>query len=239
MSELFNDPTPAETPASLADLVGEGKRYRDEAALAKAITEKDAFIERLKEEAAEARAELRARLNLEELADKVLTRKPTEPVTPPTNRNEPPLVKEEPAPSDLASEVRRLLKEEKAREDRTANLNKSIAALQEAYGPDYQQALAKAAQSLGVSKEYLTEMASTTPDGFTRLVTATVTPDTNVPVTPPVSSTGVQPDPKHSSKKNAAYYNELRRNDPKKYFSKAIQNEMYKSAKELGDAFFS
>lgn len=246
MSDLFEDTNDGESqpqPISFEDLVGEGKRYRDPDAVAKAVSEKDAFIEQLKKENAEMRTDLSSRMTLEELADKVFkgrdTGNPTEDPRP-TQPQEPRVEENRPQIEDLSEQVRKLLMEERAKETRNGNIEKAKSALKEAYGADYKQAVLKAASELGVSEQYLADMSATTPAGFMRLIESVVPRDNNSPTTPPAgsfdSSRGAEPGFK---KRNAAYYNELRKSDPKKYFSKEVQVEMYKQAREMGEAFFS
>lgn len=235
--ELFKPETPA--APTFEDLVGEGKKFADADALARAKAEADAFIERLKAENAEARAELQARLNLEELADKVVQRAQAKPqADPPHNQRQEPALETPEEKINLQEEVQRILRQEREQADRKGNLDKSIAGLKELYGADYQAALNKVAADLGVTKEYLTEMASTTPTGFLKVVSSVVPADDNRPVTPPVSQGGSFTPPSNI-RKNSAYYSELRRTDPKAYFSKKVQQEMAKEARAQGDAFYT
>ena len=73
----------------LAELVGEGKRYKDPQVLARSAVEKDNFIERLKTEGAQLRAELNTRIKYEEFLDKLKSS--------PSRSNEEPQTPQEPA----------------------------------------------------------------------------------------------------------------------------------------------
>src|SRR5690606_7558835 len=198
-------------------------KYRDPDTAARSIVEKDRFIDQLKEEAATLRQELRSRTNLEELVNKIPRpqeyRSQSEPnrEISPTPRQEPTQENELQSPQlDLPKEVARLLQEERAKESRDANLNTARQGLRERFGADYNQTLKTIAAELSVSEKFLTDMASTSPTGFFKLVDSVKAPDDRRPVTPPVGRDH-NPAPSASGRKNKAYFDELRRKDINSY----------------------
>lgn len=241
MSDIFDGETNTDEtqPPAWEDLVGEGKKYSDQNAAAKALFEKDNFIKKLQQENEEARNELKARMNLEELADKVTRgyrpeQRPTNPQTPDTEKA--PEKTEETNTVDVAAEFEKLYEERVTKENRARNVAKSRESMKSLYGADYETAIVKASEELGVSKEYLLDMAATSPDGFTRVVQSAVKPDDNRPTTPPSST--FTPTGGSDVRKNNAYFQKMRKEDPKRYFSKQVQVEMHKEAVRQGDGFY-
>lgn len=241
MSDLFEqDATPVEAP-KFEDLVGEGKKFSSPDELARAKMEADAFIEKLKNETAEMRAELQSRLTLEELMEKIPSAQPA-PSANHDQLNAPDKGQEPGSPEpvvDITETVKSLLAEEKQKERREANIEKTRQGLKERFGPDYNQKLATIAEQLEVSKEFLTGMAATSPSGFLKLIDSVAAPDDKRPMaTPPASSTNPAAAAASGVKKNNAYYRELRRTDPKRYFSRQVQNEMHQQVMKMGAAFY-
>lgn len=227
--DLFEDNTP---DVKFEDLVGDGKKFRDNDAVAKKIVHADKHIENLEKELSELRADLQTRTTVEAMLNSI--QKPTQPSTseiPDTNRQEPG------SPVNIAEEVQKLLRVEKDKDRREANVNVTREGLKERFGPDYNQKLTEIASALEVSKEFLTSMAQSSPSGFLKLVDSVAKPDNNRPATPPV---GVAPrQTQNQNAKNAAYYRELRRTDPNEYFSRRVQNEMHKEAIRQGTGFYN
>src|SRR5688500_13285080 len=62
-----------------AELVGEGKKFKDHKSLAKGKAESDAFISHLQKELAEMREELNKRITFEDLMTKITENKSTAP----------------------------------------------------------------------------------------------------------------------------------------------------------------
>lgn len=230
MTELF---TPEQTEVRFEDLVGEGKKFRDPDAVAKKIVHADQHISNLEKELAEMRDELLKRTAVEDMLAK-LEQKQT-PTRGTLDTPQPDTGKDKEI--DLAAKVQELLKTEKEKERREANLQKSKAGLKERFGADFNQRLEGIADELSVSKEFLSQMAASSPDGFLKLVDSVAKPDDNRPVTPPKGTI----DPfKISSpdRKNKAYYDKIRRDNPNLYFSRRVQNEMHAEAVKQGASFY-
>lgn len=231
MSELFN-----EAEVSFENLVGDGKKYRDPDALAKAKIHADSHISNLEKELQELRTDLQARLTVEEMLERV--QKPSPDPTrekPDTTRQEPGSPKE----VDLAAEVAKALKSEKEKERRETNLEKTRAGLKERFGADYNQKLKAIAAQLEVSEDFLSNMAVTSPSGFFKLVDSVAKRDNDKPVVPPAPSFDPAKIKDYQGTKTAAYYRELRRSDPSTYFSRRVQNEMHREAVRQGAAFYN
>ena len=230
-------------------LVGDGKKFKTNEDLAKAKMESDRFIQQLQNELQGLRTDLSARSTLEQLMDKL-----NAPKDPPTNQqhnqgsmdgdgqNGAKSFSEE----DIARLVEdRLSKAEKARVH-NANLETVKNALVASFGNDYVTHLKAKAAELGMSEEYLQNLAKETPKAFLKLVEANgesrATPVANGLFTPPQGS--------HTPANNASkgfsptgipkmsYYENLKKQDPTKYWSPEVQNKMHKDALSLGADFF-
>lgn len=233
MTDLFEQ---EDQPVSFDDIVGEGKKYRDTEAVAKALLEKDRFIKQLEEENATARQELRSRTNLEEVVNQLRAKpepQPNREITP-TPRQEP--IVETPE-VDIEAKIAEVLETRLAGETRRANIETARSGLKERFGADYNQTLRSIVSELGVSEQFILDLAAKSPNGFFKLVDSIQPPDDKRPVTPPANKIPTAL-PNTSGRRNKAYYDELRRTNINEYLSPRIQNQYYRDALEQGDAFY-
>jgi hypothetical protein len=242
--DLFGgDLTPTdhdEITVTLSDLMGEDKKYKTEADVAKAIVEKDRFIERLKREAAEAREAVQKRIKEEEFLDRleVLTKaKPPEQVTNPEDRGDKqPAVK----PEDLSALVRQELEREKAAAKRRYNLLEVENKLREVYGDDFRRRVQDHAHTLGVGTDFLTDVAAKSPDGFYRLLGLDAPARRPDDTAPPRSTARMPTAPAGSNVKDHAYWREQRqKNGDGWYFTDQVQKQIWESAQTLGERYFA
>jgi hypothetical protein len=263
LTDLFNTPpqTPEVDPNKkyYEELVGEDKKFKTNEDLAKAKAESDRFIQQLQGELAGIRQELSTRQTLEELMTKVGSQRVPE-NTPGNNQN--------PNGDDDGKNVKALSEEDIARlvEDRltkaerarvqNSNLETVKQTLMESFGSDYVTHLKAKAAELGVSEEYLNSMAKETPKAFLKLVEADgegsarrseaaakrATPVAGGLFTPPsganIQSTNQSKGFSPTGTPKMSFYENIKRTDPAKYWSAAIQNKMHKDAIALGEAFF-
>lgn len=217
---------------TVLELVGEGKRYKDLESLAKGKIEADAFIEQLKREAAELREDLGKSQTLSEVLDS-LKKEAQE-----KGHNQKPIDEE-----TLAQIVESKLSEKE--KQRTVAQNKELVdkALVKKFGDNakVEEHIKKKSEELGMTVVELKAMANTSPSAFLRLVDVDAKQE---------SSNAVPAGADHSaeallSQKPSGivpgsynYYKELRKNDPKKYYSPAVQNEMFENRKKMGEAFY-
>lgn len=233
MANLFsNDPT--EAPA-LEELVGEGKKYSDINALVSAMVEKDRFIDQLQGENEELRVDLRARTSVEELLDKL----PKQPSSSVELREPHDPGSETPSVEDIKSQILTELEEEQKKIGRTQNIEKAKEGLIERFGNEYKTRLQAVAKELGVTPQYLDDIAAASPSGLLKLVDSIAgTPPPAKPGVPPATSYDLLKNHQHTPKKTRSFFRELRKTDPNTYYSPKVQNEMNKLAIELGPAFF-
>ena len=226
----------------LEDLVGEGKKFKDLEALARGKAESDAFVKRLEAEQAELRKEylaLREEHNavpkLQELLDQLEQQRLASSNTNP-NANE-----DINKPAIDMEEVKSLFKAEyentKRQEQEEANFSKSLTKLRDRYGEDYQTYLRDQSKQLGMSEEEVNRMARSNPEAFGRLFAPTVRNETFE--APPGSSMRNDSFAPKTEKRNWSYYEKLKKEDPAKYWTGKIQNQIIKDMETLGDAFDS
>ena len=232
----------------LESLVGEGKKFKDAETALKSLVDKENFINQLKTENAGMRKELQQSSSIDDFMKALREEREgtkegnnQQPSGSQTNTSDNP----EPTSTMTAEEVQKLLDEkwsEKVTQDsRSKNLEYVKERLNETIGNNYVERLNQTATELGLSREYLTNLAQTEPKAFLKLVGAE---------TPKPSSSGgdlFTPDPNLNSsglnfrgegKKNWEYYEKIRKEDKSRYFSPQVQNEMFKQLAEMGDDFY-
>lgn len=226
-----------------AELIGEGKKYKDLTAAAKALLEKDRFIERLKAENAEARGALRGEAKMDEFLEKLRAAQNSGTASTSVTTQGEPSTNQNPNNNETKAltvdEVQKLMdaRERAAAEQR--NLDASITKVREAFGANYKVVMTQKAEELGMTQEYLLNLAKTQPKAFAKLVEADVAPQGRA--SPPTSSVNTAAlGNKRSGEKNSAYYSALRKQiGDAEFFKPSIQNQLHKDAQRLGEAFFS
>lgn len=241
MNDLFkpSDATNAEEIKSYKEhLVGEGKKFKDEEALARAKWEADEFIKKVTAENDEMRKELATRMTLEEFWEKTkMTQSKTEDRVD-NLREEPAAQMNAPKPEDIAEMVRRELNQEKSKSQKAENVEYVRSELTKTWGPNFQDRLVAKAKELGSSVEFLGAMAETQPKAFLQLMvgsTQQVKSASNDYV-PPRSAINLINS--NSNNQNFAHYEKMRKENPSLYWTPKIQNEMYKAARDLGEDFY-
>lgn len=230
---LFNG---ADQAPKFEDLVGEGKKYVDPDAAAKAIIEKDNFIEQLKRETAALREEMAIKTPIADRSQEILDRLEA-------LKNNPGTV--EPATSQLErsevkglslEDVEKVIAQREARAQADRNINSVKVKLQEQFGDNYGNALKQLAEKNGLSPKDLDDLAARSPQLVLNLVGST---KTEKPFVPPASS--VQPnskfEPTAGGHKPRSWWNELKARDRKLYLSQEMGMRQYKDAMALGEAF--
>lgn len=202
--------------------------------------EADRFIDQLKEETKGLRNELTSRVTVEESLSKLLERstsnnttrveeRPAQVQNPPVNQNE----AKAPTKDDLMTLVREALETESSKAKKQANIAQTARELENVFGNNYAGHLQKKAQDLGVSVEFFDKLASESPKALLALVSERKAD--NAFSAPP---NGSVVSPQNSGGKNYKHYQNLKKSDPKTYWSPSVQNEMYANAAKLGPKFY-
>lgn len=221
------------------ELMGEGKKYKDVPALARAIMEKDAFIERLKSETAQLRSSVQGETKIDELLNTLRAQSTT-----PANSGTPATTPEtksanQPQTGLSAEDVERLLAAREREKTETSNVALVTTQLRKAWGANHGEVLRQKTEELGATPEFMTNLAKANPSAFLKLVAAESVPEStpgrptsSVNTTPAQGKTAVGGHTK-------SYYDNLRKQvGDAKFFHPTIQNELHRNMMTLGEAFF-
>lgn len=227
----------------LPELVGEGKKFKTPQDLARGKYEADLMIETFKRQQDQLRAdylelqkESAARARLEDLIDKLGTKAPAS--------NEQPLVNVDNTPKrDLLDKdledliVKKMVEREKA-EKRTENYKIVEKRLKENYGEQYPKVLKEKIEELGLTREYINDLAQTSPEAFFRAMYLSPEPKQEA-FQPPFRSNQRSDNfaQKGNQKRTWTYYQELKKANPQLYYDPKITNQMQKDYAALGQAF--
>lgn len=219
------------------ELVGDGKKFADGNAIAKGKIFADQHIVKLERELAEARAVLQSKTSQEEFLNQLKSLTISPPPTP-NPANQPP-TREAPKPTetpDIASAIDKILSERSSKEQSDRNLKYVAEVLKANVGPGWSQWLQNKAQELGVSPEYLDNIAKTQPKLFFGAVGVSETPSRQTPTAPAARA---NPGGSQGGRKNFAYYDKIRRERPDFYNTAAMHKEMYAQLEAQGpDDFY-
>lgn len=232
--EAGNDKKPAIDETLTADqLVGEDKKYKNVDDLAKAKVHADAFIDQLKGELQGIREDLSTRVKLEEVLDKLTSQNAEkndddedDPYRDDTPTSGQPAINKQ----EIEQLVENLITNKER--DRTASQNKQLAKnkLKELLGDNYLSHLESRREELGLSKDKLNDLAAVSPNAFIELV-APGRKKEETPFSPPKNqmNTGSLSF-ETKSPGSSGFYRELKKKDPKAYWSPKVQNQLHKDA---------
>lgn len=222
------------------ELVGEGKRYSDQEALAKKSVHADATIEILKRRvdeisdyAKKLREENVTKAKLEELYDKLSTQGNSNSNNTPANEQTQPSIK----PEDIENIVSQKLAQSKIADKETINLDIVKAKLIERFGTNYQPTVNQQISNLGLSSEDFHALAKKSPTALFKTLGLDQTKQDNFLPSFTSSQRNDNFAPTGAKKRTWSYYQELKKSNPQLYFDRNTAVQMTKDAIELGDAF--
>ena len=222
----------------LTTLVGEGKKYGDSESLAKAYSNADDFIGQLKTENQELRTELDKRLNAEDVLSEIKReREETLKATQISRENTTPKLDEE-ALSKLISST---LDEKENQKEATANLTTVDSQMKKLYGAEKAKEVLET-KELNLSVDFLAGVAAKSPNAFFNTLGISQKAETTIP-TPTVSTTNTLAVKEINvgsiiAEGTWGSFEELRKSNPRKYFSPEVQNQIFKMRKEKGPEGF-
>lgn len=229
--------TKAEEEHKLEDFMGEGKRYKDGAAVAKSLVAKDTHITRLESEMAALREELNKRLSVEEALTKLEARR-NESTSKLDEQHQAEREEDTLSTQDLEKLIESKLSTMTESQKRAANLQVVLQKASETWGDQAQIEINRKAKELGISVADLKAQAESNPNVFYRLVGIDTKRDIKPGTVAPSVDAGKLP-VSQGSVKNNAYYKRLLKEDPRTYFSAKVQNEMHAEALKQGESFFN
>ena len=245
--------TPSNVSLTYTDqLVGDGKKFQDTEALAKGKLEADQHISTLEDQIKILQSgqdkeqyakQLIDQLEQSKAAALVNTASNAQVQTPQSNVNSP---DQQPATTqptgvsetDLRSLVENALSDAKSKELVTGNLKLVNDELTKKFGTEANVRIEEKAKSLNMTKEKLEAIAAESPQAFFTLIGEPVQVTRNPVVQGSINTDGAIPQ-LNSGVKNFNYYQDLRRKEPAKFKSTAMQTEYAAAAIAQGDAFYS
>lgn len=239
MSDPFSADTiqPEEVTVTVEDLVGEGRKYKDTQELAKAYTNADGYINKQKQELAERDAELKVLRDLVN-ARKDIEKKPDDTPPPQDRQSQPDPNERKNQDVDLNELVRKELSAAEAERQSANNVNRAAEVMNNHFGSaaKAQEAVRRRAEELGVGVDWLRDAASKSPNAFfaTMGINANARPNSTPGHTPEFNPAATR-----SNVRDMAFYEAMRKENPKRYYSAEVRAQLMEDARTLGTSFFT
>lgn len=167
-TEVVTPPVTSTIPTELAELVGEGKKYKTVEDALKSVPHAQTHIQKLEEDAAKLRAELEKRRTAEELLDEIKSG-----IQPGTTT---PVVE-----IDQDSVVQKAVQLVEARQNAAKNVSTVIDAFTQKYGEQGPEMYKKIAAENDLSLEAFNKLSATSPKAVLRMSGLTVENKTPIP----------------------------------------------------------
>jgi hypothetical protein len=222
-----------------SELVGEGKKFKTDADLAKGKFYADKTIETLTKKLDELQLELKTKTNMEDFLTQMKnSQNQSQPL-----QNDP--VQPDPSQnagindSDLDAKLEALLAKKEALKSAETNMAQVKQVMSEQFGDLAVQVINKKARDLGMSVSDLQALAQKSPSAFFNLIG--VSPETSAPSAVPVPRNSVNQMGGVASQviRNQSYYEKLKRENPTLYFRGETTVQQIRDAEALGDRYFS
>ena len=214
------------------------KKFKDDEAIAKGKWEADKTIAQREQELAELRKELNTRISLEEFMTKQFengnsnnsVQPNVEIPNQPDTRND----------IDIEKIVNDAINKHNVQTQRARNVEISQQKMREVWGSSASERLNEQANKLGLGKEFLQDLAERSPEAFLQVVGATKVEKKIDTSTPPRTHSNSASNIKNiEGVRNEEHWDNIRRNDPKFYFSAEGYNQRHKDALTLGEDYFN
>lgn len=247
MTDVFTAATTADTATDtqqtqtndsfVAQLVGEGKKFKDYEALAKGKFEADRHIGEITKTLDELRAELAkqdyAKSLLEQMSKGSETRQADPSPTIPSSSNTENTTQ---SASDIETLVEKVITEKEKNRTLSQNLTVVSDEMEKKYGDKATQVLKTKSQELGISLDKLKEIAAESPTAFFQLIGVSAQKPTAG--TAPQSSVRSENFNSGLQDRDFDYYQKLRKDNRSLYYSPKVQNMMLQDRTRLGDRFY-
>lgn len=209
--------------------------------LLKAKVESDLYIKTLEKQKDELRTdylkqrdELLAKAKFEELLDR-FEKAPDKLASSDTHANE-----ESPKydPKEVESMILRKMQETDLLKEQTRNFNEVQNKLKERFGDNYRAVLKEQQDTLGLSLEDTNALAMKSPEAFFRIMGLNQQSKETFQAPPRSNQRSDNFSPKGQTVRDYAYYQELKKTNPKLYLDKNIAVQMHNDVIELGETRF-
>lgn len=231
----------------IEEYVGEGKKFKDVADLARGKAHSDAFIYRLQKEQEELRKELNTRIKLEEFMDRMNSQNTSGANQATQTAGQGNQTDGTASSATSTPDIEQLIEERLAAKEAELrsrqNLEVAKQRLEEAFGENYSTELASRTESLGLSKEFVANLAKTQPKALFALLgidsqqQQRKNDDIFTAPRGSVNTSGLNQG--QSGEKTWSHYEKMRKQNPSVYWSTQVQNEIHRAAAKLGERFYS
>lgn len=212
-----------DTKDYLTELVGEDKKFKTPAELAKSKAHADAHISNLEKTLQELRDELKVRKTLEEMLTTLKPQSNIADIPPENNQNS----GENQNKSGLTeADIERILRERDSARMQASNYQQAVQEVRKRYGDNAPAEIQKKANELGVSPEYLKKLAQESPQVFLNLFPVQAPLPKDVFAAPPRSNMMTNLVPAGAGKAKYSDFDKIRKTDKTKYFSAGFQREL-------------
>ncbi len=224
-----------------AELVGDGKKFKDDKELAKGkwyademLKTNNAKMDQMREELLRLQEENAASKKLNEMLDQWQNRSQLPPETQTLIQDKSPSIDAK----QIESLIDNRMQEREQSRKHTDNLNYVKTKLTEQYGRDYNAALSQQMTDLGISETYLNDMAKTSPKALLKMLGIDETPQVKDPFRAPPRNVMNQSQYKPPQEERTwSWYQKLKEENPKKWASRETNVQMHNDAIRLGERF--
>jgi len=237
-----NAPKPEEddqiTEDFLGHLVGEGKKFTDNEALARGKHESDRHVTNLERQLAELREDLAQGAQITELMELVRNQSQTATEVPPVDDSSD-TSSGQMSPEELKALIEDHVSERDKRSTEAMNLAEVEGALHDKYGESAVRIMHDRAIRMDMTVDELKTLASRNPKAFYRLIGMD---QDNTPEPGNMIGGGQRSESgqkRNANVRNFAWYQQKRRENKGAYYAPTFQAQLAKDAEEQGDAFYS
>lgn len=228
------------------ELVGEGRKFNSNEALAKGKAESDRYVKILEQQKDELRnmylglkEQVDGRAKLEDLIDRIEKGKSgtSDDSHTPEDREKTPTFDLQ----QLKSYIREGLQETKVQDREASNYAEVQKTLKEKLGPRVNEVLKEKMDTLMIDSAYMVSTAKRSPQAFYSLIGLNEQPaqsETMFQAPPRTTQRPVSFSQQTDGARTLAYYEKLKETNPKAYLDPKIQVQMDKDSQALGVAFF-
>lgn len=222
------------------ELVGEGRKFKDNEGLAKSKYYADQTIEVMKRRMDELRTDnlqlrenVMTRDSVKEMFDQLSATKTTGENT--LNTMDQPSTS--PDPKDYEAMIFSKISEYESRKKESDNYSSVKDRLTQQYGDNFPRVLKQRSTELGLSDEDLTSLARKSPSAFFKMLELDKPREDTFQA--PIRSNQRNDNfaPSGAKKRTWSYYQELKKSHPEMYFDSKITSQMAKDAVDLGEEF--
>lgn len=245
----FSDPTTdqgnTQTQNQNEDWLGKvvaekGEQWRDSNVLAKGYANAQEYIKHLEQQNKELTEDLGEKNYTERLLEELRKGQGTPPTGAPSNNNsgtEPNGQTGQQVSEDaLKGLIEQTLTQREKQNTAKQNVDSVDKKLSELYGTEAARVVDERARQLGMDKAKLKEIAEQSPNAFFQLLGENQVKQPN-PTRTGTVNTAADSFSNVSGEKNWAYYQNLRKTDPIRYRTPAVQREILEQRIKLGDKF--